>query len=127
MHFAAACDVDRLTRNVFRAAQIDYRLADIGRRLLALQERVACNIFVERGFAIHSVLSADERIEYVGPHRSAEKSGAYRVDANVQRPQLFRERLGEADPRELSRAIRRRAAMTGLARHRRDIHDRALA
>jgi len=35
--------------------------------------------------------------------------------------------LRESDHREFARAIRRRAAVTGLARHRGDIHDRALA
>src|SRR6202167_5671825 len=83
MQFAAARDVDRLAGNVFRAAQIDHRLADIVWRLLALEERIARDNFVERRLAINPVLNADDRIEHIGKHRSAQKPGAYGVDANV--------------------------------------------
>src|ERR1019366_499237 len=96
MQFAAARDVDRFAGNVFRATQIDHRLADIGRGLLALEERVARDKFVERRLAIQPVLNGDDRTEHVGPHRSAQIPGAYRVDANVDRAKLFRQRLGEA-------------------------------
>ena len=51
MQFAAAGDVDRFAGNVFRLAQIDHRLAYIGRGLLALEERVARDKFVERRLA----------------------------------------------------------------------------
>ena len=42
-------------------------------------------------------------------------------------PSSSAQRLREADHCELARAVCRRAAVTGLARDRRDIHDRALA
>src|SRR5712692_2009422 len=66
-------------------------------------------------------------VDAFGPHGGAQKSRAHGVDCDIHGADLFGQRLGEPDHRELGGAIGRYSGSAGFTRYGGDVDDAALA
>src|SRR5215472_9900697 len=80
MHLAAAGDRQRDARHVLGAAEVDRRVRDLLRRLLAAEVGEALHEVLEDALRRDIEHAGEDRVQDLGPHRGLDVARAERVD-----------------------------------------------